>query len=187
MSGAKSARILRSTVISKYANTMANKPTPCRRSMARRSARFIGLRRERVASSCAVGAGICFNIHTKTTSGSAKISPATHGIQRSGTPLCSSADPTDFATPSARTKLAHKPATNSSVRHRPSRNPSTRPKIMPRASPFTNSHTALNGTGVTAKRARASSATATMPRNAAARRAAVISPITLMPTIFESM
>ena len=55
------------------------------------------------------------SIHVKSASGNRKRSPATHGIQGSGTPHASSAAPTDLTTPSATMKLAQSPAASASV------------------------------------------------------------------------
>ena len=127
------------------------------------------------------------NIQTNTRSGGTKIKPARPGIQRSVTPWFKSHVPTDLVAPSARMKLAQRPAVSSSVLRRPSRNPITSPNTIPSDSPFRKRQTTWSGGGAMPKSTRAASAIPISTRIPAARRWGGISAITRMPMNFAAV
>ena len=167
--------------------TIGMKAPPYCRRKRRRCSRFIGLRAERASRSRCDGGLTTWIIERNTAEGSRNIAPAAAGIQASLTPCPSSQAPVDFITPPARMKLAHKPAVSASVSRRPSSGASTIPKTIPSGRPLTNSQAAFHGRGVIANASKASSATTTKPKPAAARRRAGISETTRMPINFESV
>ncbi len=95
--------------------------------------------------------------------------------------------PIDFVTPSARMKLAHRPAVSASVIRRPSRKPSTSPNTIPSDSPLRKSQRGRMGRGETPKSSNASSAAPTRMRIPTARRLAGVAAMTRMPRIFDSV
>ena len=163
ISVAKSARILRRMVTSRYMTINIASPKPYLRIRSQRSSRVICTRSERASTSNRFGGGVRASIVTPMMSGIVNRPPAAAGIQYSETPIASSQAPTDFVAPSAKMKLAQSPAESASVTRRPSRNPITSPKTMPSGSPFINIKTAFHGGGTAPNRIRATSLMAMSP------------------------